>query len=101
MRPRDVKVYLPKFKMTSKFELSALLKKLGMPTAFTPGKADFSGMATSEKLFISAVIHKAFVEVNEKGNGSGRGNRRRDPCHLGPATAGDVPGRSPVPVPDP
>lgn len=67
MRPREVKVYLPKFKMTARFELGATLKALGMPTAFTPGKADFSGMATSEKLYISAVIHKAFVDVNEKG----------------------------------
>jgi serpin B len=40
---------------------------MGMKDAFMPGKADFSGMATGEKLHITAVLHKAFVDVNEKG----------------------------------
>jgi serpin B len=39
---------------------------MGMGSAFTDA-ADFSGMATQEKLFIGAVIHKAFVAVDEKG----------------------------------
>lgn len=67
LRSREVMVFLPKFKMTSEFELSKVLRTMGMPTAFTPGAADFSGMSTNEKLYISAVIHKAFVDVNEKG----------------------------------
>jgi serpin B len=37
-----------------------------MVKAFTPG-ADFSGMTSQEKLYIGAVIHKAFVDVNETG----------------------------------
>ena len=40
---------------------------MGMPRAFTPGEADFSGMSSEEELFLSAVIHKAFVDVNEEG----------------------------------
>jgi len=39
---------------------------MGMSLAFS-GKADFTGMSTQEPLFISAVIHKAFVDVNEEG----------------------------------
>ena len=43
------------------------LKALGMNTAFDPKTADFSGMTGGRDLFISAVIHKAFVDVNEEG----------------------------------
>jgi serpin B len=38
-----------------------------MTDAFNPDKADFSGMTTAEKLYISAVLHKAFIAVDEKG----------------------------------
>jgi serpin B len=62
-----VKVTLPKFKITSTFQLDKQLKALGMKTAFVLHKADFTGIATREPLFISAVIHKAFVDVNEEG----------------------------------
>jgi len=37
-----------------------------MTYAFSP-KADFSGMDGERDLFISAVVHKAFVDVNEAG----------------------------------
>jgi serpin B len=40
---------------------------MGMPTAFDESKADFSGMTGKQDLFISKVIHKAFVEVDEEG----------------------------------
>ncbi len=66
LRKREVSVYFPKFKMTSQFELSEYLKILGMPDAFS-GAADFSGMTGGRDLFISNVIHKAFVAVDEKG----------------------------------
>jgi serpin B len=38
-----------------------------MKDAFDPSAADFSGMTEKNDLFISAVIHKAFVAVDEKG----------------------------------
>jgi serpin B len=63
---RPVQITLPKFKITSEFQLNEVLAALGMPTAFTT-KADFSGMTTRDQLFISAVVHKAFVDVHEKG----------------------------------
>lgn len=65
-RKREVQVYLPRFKMTSEFSLADTLSAMGMPDAFS-AKADFSGMTDSRDLFISAVVHKAFVEVNEEG----------------------------------
>ena len=63
----EVKVYLPKFKTTSQFEMSDTLKAMGMKSAFDANAADFSGMTGDRDLYISAVIHKAFVDVNEEG----------------------------------
>ena len=62
----EVIVSVPKFKMTSKFSLAQVLQSMGMTDAFTD-KADFSGMTARRELFISAVIHQAFVDVNEEG----------------------------------
>ncbi len=46
---------------------ASTIKALGMKDAFVFGRADFTGLSESEKLYISAVVHKAFVEVNEEG----------------------------------
>ncbi len=68
LRNQIVHVYLPRFTMTTQFELSRELQDLGMTDAFTRN-ADFSGISASAggKLCISKVFHKAFVEVNEEG----------------------------------
>ena len=63
---REVAVYIPKFKMTSQFSLASVLKSMGMEDAFSQD-ADFSGINGKRDLFISAVIHKAYVDVNEEG----------------------------------
>jgi serpin B len=65
-RSHEVVVSLPKFKMTSQFSLIDTLSALGMRKAFGTG-ADFSGIDGSGGLHISAVVHKAFVDVNEEG----------------------------------
>jgi serpin B len=57
---------MPKWEVESQFSLPEALKKLGMRDAFT-AQADFSGMTGSPDLFISDVLHKAFVSVDEKG----------------------------------
>jgi serpin B len=62
-----VELSLPRFKLTAEAELTSALSELGMPVAFRPGAADFSGITGNRELFISAVVHKAFVEVDEKG----------------------------------
>ena len=66
LREREVRVILPKFKTSSEFSLSKTLSSMGMPEAFGDS-ADFSGMDGTEWLCISAVIHKAFVAVEEEG----------------------------------
>jgi serine protease inhibitor len=63
----EIDLKIPKFKMTLEISLKETLQKLGMKDAFAAGTADFSGIATREKLFITAVLHKAFVDVNEAG----------------------------------
>jgi serine protease inhibitor len=61
-----VNVFLPKFKLTSEFQLGPTLAALGMTQPFT-AQADFSGMDGAKDLFISSVVHKAYVDVNEEG----------------------------------
>jgi serpin B len=73
MKIREVKLFLPRFKITwASFEMSGHLAALGMPLAFTRSHADFSGIngyepPSDESLFLSAVFHKAFVDVHEEG----------------------------------
>jgi len=64
---KQVMVYFPKFKLDAGYQLCDTLSEMGMPSAFIPGEADFSGMDGSTSLVISDVFHKAFVEVNEEG----------------------------------
>jgi serpin B len=60
-------VSMPKFEMTSMFSLAKVLASMGMTDAFDRKVADFSAMNGTKNLFISTVVHKAFVDVNEEG----------------------------------
>lgn len=66
LRKRKVVVSVPKFKATSQFSLASVLTSMGMKDAFSTN-ADFSGINGKRDLFISAVVHKAYVDVNEEG----------------------------------
>jgi serpin B len=63
---QKVNVFLPRFKLEAQFGLNKTLADMGMRNPFSQ-QADFSGMDGQRDLFISAVVHKAFVEVNEEG----------------------------------
>ncbi len=73
MRDREVDLSLPRFKMTwGTVDVSGSLAALGMPRAFERSRTDFSGInglapPHEDSLFIAAVYHKAFVDVNEVG----------------------------------
>ncbi|MDJ0973005.1 MAG: serpin family protein [Planctomycetota bacterium] len=67
LQSRLVDVRFPKFEFTTSKELTRVLSNLGMPSAFNARTADFSGMTKKERLFIGAVLHKAFVGVDEEG----------------------------------
>jgi len=66
MDEKELDIYLPKFKFETKYTLNDYLYDMGMKDAFTYD-ADFSGIDGKPDLFISSVLHKAFIEVNEEG----------------------------------
>ncbi|MFZ1932166.1 MAG: serpin family protein [Thermoguttaceae bacterium] len=63
---QTVEVFLPKFRISSGFRLDKTLETMGISQAFSRS-ADFSGMTGKRDIFFSAVIHKAFVDVKERG----------------------------------
>jgi len=66
LQPTEVALTMPKFEFDSEFSLKDTLAGMGMPIAFSSA-ADFSGMTGNPELFISDVVHKAFVAVDEAG----------------------------------
>jgi len=66
LQRQKVEVAMPKFRVESDFSLKSMLGAMGMKRAFT-GAADFSGIDGKKDLFVSAVKHKAFVDVSEEG----------------------------------
>jgi serpin B len=65
--PGELEVALPRFKMSYSAELTGPLQRLGMAASFAEGIADFSGINGKRDLYVSAVVHKAYVDVNEEG----------------------------------
>ncbi|HSU67300.1 MAG TPA: serpin family protein [Tepidisphaeraceae bacterium] len=67
MQQQEVLVSLPRFKVESSFNLGDVLQAMGMKLPFDAMHADFSGMSTTEPFFISLIVHKAYVNVDEEG----------------------------------
>jgi serine protease inhibitor len=64
---REVILTFPKFEIESTFELSSPLGDIGIKDAFNINKADFSGITGNRDLFISRIMHKTYIKVDEKG----------------------------------
>lgn len=64
---RWVKVSVPRWTARTTADLVRPLSALGMATAFAPDRADFSGMTTQERLYLKAVLHQGWIEVDEQG----------------------------------
>jgi len=67
LEPTYLDLTLPRFKIETKSDLHSALERLGMPLAFDPDRADFSGITSQEQLYISKVVHQANIAVDEKG----------------------------------
>jgi serpin B len=63
---QHVNIFFPKFTTTQNLNLKEILLALGMVDAFTDA-ADFSGMESKKELHITDALHKAFIDVDEKG----------------------------------
>jgi len=68
---RAINLTLPSFEIRSDLGLNALLRSLGMESAFIPPPgpigADFTGITATPELYVSEVIHQAFIKVDEGG----------------------------------
>jgi serpin B len=65
---RDVQVQLPKFKFDQNYGLNESLAAIGVKRAFSPKDAELSPIvAVNPPLFLQQVIHRAFIEIDEKG----------------------------------
>jgi serpin B len=67
MRRENLEVALPKFKIESTFSLKEALAKLGMVRAFEPQDDNFLGITEETPQWLTDVVHKAYVDVNEQG----------------------------------
>jgi serpin B len=67
LQARFVQVSIPKFSMTWQASLKGALESMGIRRAFSNGDADFSGISESGRLFISDVVQKTYISVDEKG----------------------------------
>jgi serine protease inhibitor len=65
-QPSEVRVHLPKVEFRTSYQLVEPLKALGMSIAFQPHQANFRGIGDTD-LFISQVVHKTFLRIDEKG----------------------------------
>ena len=68
---QDMLLSMPKFSFVSGFALADDLADMGMPDAFDPTRADFSGMDGTTDLYIDDAYHLAFIDVDELGTEAG------------------------------
>lgn len=65
MEEIEVVLSMPKFEYESALDLKSPLSEMGMPSAFIPQAADFSGMDGTRDLSIGQIAHKAWISADE------------------------------------
>lgn len=66
MKLKRYDVFLPKFSISTSYSLNTVLNEMGMTDMFGD-QADLGGIAAGSKLVVSEVVHKAALDVDEKG----------------------------------
>lgn len=69
---REMELYVPRYELTWGGSLSNTIRDMGLTSAFEGKTADFSAMlsgseAKKNDMYISDIIHKTVLKVNEKG----------------------------------
>ncbi|XP_063890372.1 antichymotrypsin-2 [Helicoverpa armigera] len=67
MKSTEVLLTMPKFKIESEFDLRDLYRKIGLRSMTDRSKSDLTGIVDDETIYVSKAIHKAVIEVNERG----------------------------------
>lgn len=67
LEPQALDLTMPRFELESAFSAKSLLGELGVKAPFDPEAADFTGIAETDDLFLTDVVHKAYVSVDEEG----------------------------------
>lgn len=67
VRDAEVRVALPRFTFRTKVKMNDALASLGIVQLFDPDRADLSGITTAERLYVSDVLHEAYLAVTEEG----------------------------------
>ena len=62
-----VELFMSRFSLKESYDLKGTLNKLGIVDAFSATEADLSGIDGEKELYVSKILHKAFIEVNEEG----------------------------------
>lgn len=62
----EVEIYMPRIRISADFTLNVVLEQMGLVDIFDANKANLSGIAKYSP-YLSRVIHKAKIEVNEEG----------------------------------
>lgn len=67
MSEKRVAVSFPRFTLEDSYDLNPILQDMGITDIFDETKADLTGISPSPSLYVSKVVHKTFVEVDENG----------------------------------
>lgn len=67
MSEKEVAVSFPQFTLEDSYDLNSTLQDMGVTDIFEERKADLTGISPSPNLYLSKVVHKTFVEVDENG----------------------------------
>merc|ERR1711915_157691 len=68
MAKQTINLQVPKFKIESSIPLQKIMSSQGVTALFDDEKADLTGFTKDKPLFVSDTLHKAVLEVNEKGS---------------------------------